>query len=139
VTGIATTIAIRTANIGAMIATAVTATSIKLPQTKATRMACTLDRTMRKEVKGTIRKDLTFIVTDMATMGAMVTTVDTAIDTISRPIAMAFCVGTTRASDVMADTIGGETIATLAAGRSPGNVRHLAFEYPGGLVRSKNN
>ena len=94
---------------------------------------------MRKEVKGTIRKDLTFIVTDMATMGAMVTTVDTAIDTISRPIAMAFCVGTTRASDVMADTIGGETIATLAAGRSPGNVRHLAFEYPGGLVRSKNN
>ena len=117
--------------IGAMIVTAVTATFIRLPQTKAIRTACTLDRTMRKEVKTTIRKDLTFIVTDMATMGAMVTTVDTAIDTISRPIAMAFCVGTTRASDVMADTIGGETIATLAAGRSPGNVRHLAFEYPG--------
>ncbi|PYS61517.1 MAG: hypothetical protein DMF74_16175 [Acidobacteria bacterium] len=136
---IATTIAIRTANIGAMIATAVTATSIRLPQVKATRTACTLDRTMRKEVKATIRKDLTFIVTDMATMVAMVTTVDMAIDPINRPIAMAFCVATTRASDVTADTIGGETIATMAAGRSPGNVRHIAFEYLGGLVRSKNN
>jgi len=94
---------------------------------------------MPKEVKATTRKDLIFIGTDMATMVAMVTTVDTAIDTINRPIAMAFCVAMTRASDVTAETIAGETIATMAAGRSPGNVRHLAFEDAGGLLRSKNN
>ena len=83
---------------------------------------------MRKEVKATIRNDLTFIVTDVAAMVAMVTTVDTAIDTINRPIAMAFCVATTRASDVTAEAIAGETIATMAAGRFPGNVRHIACE-----------
>ena len=89
---------------------------------------------MRKEVKATIRKDLTFIVTDMATMVAMVTTVDMAIDPINRPIAMAFCVATTRASGATAETIGGETIAIMAACRSLGKIRHLAFEHAGGFA-----
>src|SRR5260370_41695356 len=104
---------------GAMIATAVMAMYIRSPQTRVTRTGCILDRTMPKEVKTTIRKDLIFIETDMATMVAMVTTVDTAIDTINRHIAMAFCEGTTRASDVTADTNAGEKIRAMAAGLSP--------------------
>jgi len=96
-------------------------------------MACILDPTMRKEVKATIRKDLTFTGTDMATTVAMVATVDTAIDTINRPIVMVFCEAMTRASGVTAETIAGETIATMAAGRSPGNP--AAFEHAGEFVR----
>src|SRR2546429_9679904 len=96
---IGTTTAIRTGSIGAMIATAVTATSIRLPQTKGTRTACIPDRTMRKEGKATTRNDLTFIVTVVAAMVAMVTTVYTTIHTIYTPIGMAFCSATTRPSD----------------------------------------
>src|SRR5437588_6701842 len=96
-------------------------------------MACILDPTMRKEVKATIRKDLTFTGTDMATTVAMAATVDTAIDTINRPIVMVFCEAMTRASGVTVETIAGETIATMAAGRFPGNP--AAFEHAGEFVR----